>query len=112
MAGNIKYRVTKIKGKKGEAAVAGVKSKKSKSFVIPQKVKKDGVTFTVTSIQKNAFKGCKKAKTLTIKSTSIRAITKKALAGLVKQIQIRIPKSKTAQYWSVLRKLGYSKINW
>lgn len=112
VAGNIKYRVAKLKGKKGEVAVAGVKSKKSKSFVIPHKVKKEGVTFTVTSIQKNAFKGCKKAKTLTIKSTSIRGITKKALAGLVKQIRIRIPKSKTAQYWSVLRKLGYSKVNW
>ncbi|MCI8963156.1 MAG: hypothetical protein HFG37_05515 [Eubacterium sp.] len=112
VAGNIKYRVAKLKGKNGEAAVAGVKSKKSKSLVIPQKVKKEGITFTVTSIQKNAFKGCKKAKKLTIKSTSIRGITKKALTGFSKRIQIKIPKSKVPQYWSALRKLGYSKIDW
>ena len=112
VAGDIKYRVTKLKGKKGEAAVVGVKSKKSKRFVIPQKVKKEGITFSVTSIQKNAFQGCKKAKTLMIKSTSIRGITKKAMAGLVKRIQIRIPKSKAAWYRGVLRKFGYSKVTW
>lgn len=111
MFGNLKYKITKLKGKKGEITVAGVKSKKSKSFVIPQKVKK-GITFTVTSIQKNAFKGCKKAKTLTIKATGIRRITKNALSGLAKRIQIKIPKSRVPQYWSALRKLGYSKINW
>ena len=112
VAGNIKYRVAKLKGKKGEVAVVGVKSKKNKSLVIPQKVKKEGLTFTVTSIQKNAFKGCKKAKKLTIKSTSIRGISKKALIGLSKKIQIKIPKSKVPRYWSALRKLGYSKIDW
>lgn len=112
MSGDLKYKITKLKGKKGEVAVAGVKLKKSKVFVIPHKVKKEGVAFTVTSIQKNAFKGCKKAKTLTIKSTSIRNITKAALAGLSKRIQIRIPKARMAKYWSALRKIGYSKVNW
>lgn len=112
VVGNIKYRVAKLKGKKGEVAVVGVKSKKSKSLVIPQKVKKEGIAFTVTSIQKNAFMGCKKANKLTIKSTSIRGIAKKAFTGLSKKIQIKIPKSKVPQYWSALRKLGYSKIDW
>lgn len=73
---------------------------------------KKGITFSVTSIQKNAFKGCKKAKILNIKSTNIKSITKKALTGLGKRIRIQIPKSKAVLYRTMLRKCGYTVIKW
>ena len=109
-AGNVRYKVTKRKGKKGEVAVAGVKSKKAKSIVIPKKVKKGGIAFVVTSIQNNAFRGCKKAKALTIRSTSIRTIAKKALNGMNKRIRIQLPKGKAKKYRKLLSKCGYRVI--
>ena len=109
-AGNVRYKVTKRKGKKGEVAVAGVKSKKVKSIVIPKKVKKGSITFAVTSIQNNAFRGCKKAKVLTIRSTGIRTIAKKALNGMNKRIRIQLPKGKAKKYQKLLIKCGYRVI--
>ncbi len=107
MAENCGYKITKLKKKKGEIAVECVRSKNSKSYVIPNKVKKQGITFTVTSIQNNAFKGCKKAKMLNIKAVSIKTIGKKTLNGLNKKIRIRVPKKKLWVYRKMLRKCGY-----
>lgn len=109
IAGNVRYKISKRKGKKGEVAVVGVKSKKVKSIVIPAKVKKGGITFGVTSIQNNAFRGCKKVRKLTIRSTGIRTIAKKALSGLDKQIRIQIPKGRAKKYRKMLSKCGYRK---
>ena len=89
--------------------MVGVKSKKVKSIVIPAKVKKGGITFGVTSIQNNAFRGCKKVRKLTIRSTGIRTIAKKALSGLDKQIRIQIPKGRAKKYRKMLSKCGYRK---
>ncbi len=107
LAGNVKYKITKRKGKKGEVAVVGMKSKKTKSIVIPKKVKKGGITFAITSIQNNAFRGCKKARKLTIRSTGIRTMAKKALSGLDKRIRIQIPKGRAKKYRKWLSKCGY-----
>ncbi len=107
LAGNVKYKITKRKGKKGEVAVVGMKSKKTKSIVIPKKVKKGGITFAITSIQNNAFRGCKKARKLTIRSTDIRTMEKKALSGLDKRIRIQIPKGRAKKYRKWLSKCGY-----
>lgn len=107
IAGNLKYKVTKIKGTKGELSVIGVKSKKTKSLVIPKNVKKSGITFTITSIQANAFKGCKKVKKLSIKTTGLKKVTKKSWNGLSRKLKISLPKSKAAQYRKMLRKCNY-----
>ncbi len=109
IAGNVRYKITKRNGKKGEVSVAGVKSKKAKSIVIPKKVKKSGISFVITSIQNNAFRGCKKAKVLTIRSTSIRTMAKKALNGMNKRIRIQIPKEKAKKYRKWLSKCGYGR---
>lgn len=106
-AGNLKYKVTKIKGAKGELSVIGVKSKKIKSLVLPKNVKKSGITFTITSIQANAFKGCKKVKKLSIKTTGLKKVTKNSLNGLSRKLKILLPKSKAAQYRKMLRKCDY-----
>ncbi len=106
-AGNLKYKVTKIKGAKGELSVIGVKSKKIKSLVLPKNVKKSGVSFTITTIQANAFKGCKQVKKLSIKTTGLKKVTKKSFNGLNRKLKISLPKSKAAQYRKMLRKCNY-----
>ncbi len=98
LSGNVKYKVSKIKGEKGELAVVGVKSKKSKTVTIANKIRRNGILFVVTSIQKNAFKGCKKVRTLNIKSTNIKSIAKKAFRGLAPKVKIKVPKSKAKAY--------------
>ena len=110
MSGNFGYKITKLKKKKGEITVVCVKSKNSKAYVIPNKVKKQGITFTVTSVQANTFQGCKKAKTLTIKATGIKTIAKKGLNGLNKRIPIKVPKKKLWVYRKMLQKCGYRVI--
>ena len=112
IAGNLKYKITKLNGKKGEVAIAGMKSKRSKSIVIHKKVKKEGFAFTITSIQKNAFKGCSRVKVFTIKATDIKRIDAKVMNGLKKRIQVKIPRTKATKYGNMLRKLGYRKIKW
>lgn len=107
IAGNLKYKVTKIKGAKGELSVIGVKSKKIKSLVLPKNVKKNGVSFTITTIQANAFKGCKQVKKLSIKTTGLKKVTKKSFNGLNRKLKISLPKSKAAQYRKMLRKCNY-----
>lgn len=106
-AGNLKYKVTKVNGKAGQLSVIGVKSKKAVSIVIPKKVNKNGVSFTITSIQANAFKGCKKVKKLSIKSTGLKKVTKKSFNGLSRKLKISLPKSKAAQYRKMLKKCNY-----
>ena len=98
LSGNVKYKVSKIKGEKGELAVVGVKSKKSKTVTIANKIRRNGILFVVTSIQKDAFKGCKKVRTLNIKSTNIKSIAKKAFRGLAPKVKIKVPKSKAKAY--------------
>ncbi len=110
MSGNLGYQITKRKGKKGEIAVVLVKSKQLKRIVVPKQVKKNGITFSVTSIEKNAFKGCKKVKTLQIKSLKIKSISKKALTGINKRVVVKVPRKKYWAYRVMLRKGGYYTI--
>ena len=80
--------------------------KNVKKVVIPKKVKYAGVSYKVTMIGKNAFKNCKKLKTLTIKSTSIKSIKKSAFSGCKKTVNVKLPKSKAKVYRKMLKKAG------
>src|SRR5699024_6015156 len=73
-------------------------NKKVKKVTIPATVTIDGITYKVTDIAPNAFKGCKKLKKITI-GTGITTIGKKAFAGC-KNIKNIIVKSKS------LKKIG------
>ena len=64
--GKATYKVTKSDLKNGTVAYVGPLDKKATKVKIPATVKIDGVTFKVTSIEKNAFKNNKKVKTVTI----------------------------------------------
>ena len=112
IVGNLKFKVVKIKGKKGELAFAGVKSKKVSTIVIPSKISKGDISFTITAIAKNAFKGCKKVSEVKIKTVNIKRIQKKALNGLNKKAKIRVPKSVLKAYKKMLKKSKYNVYKW
>ncbi len=109
-------------------------NKRAKEIKIPAAVKKNGVTYRVTNIKKNAFKnskklkkvtigknvnkiganafrGCSNLKTITIMSTKLNAKSfgKNALKGINKKAIIRVPRRKYKAYKKILRKAGISK---
>ena len=105
--GGIRYVMTSGKTCK----VVKATNKKLKKAVIQEKVKfvVNGKTVSakVTSINKNAFKGCKKLKKLTIKSKYIKTIGKQAFKGVSKKCSIKAPKKKYKIYKSCLKKAGF-----
>ena len=64
----------------------------------------------VVQIGGNAFKNCKKMKTLIIKSTKLTAksVKKNAFKGLTKKTTIKVPKSKLKAYKALFKKKGLS----
>lgn len=108
-------------------------SKKVTTAVVPAAIKVDGTTYKVTSIAKNAFKGNKKLKKVTIaknvktiganafsgctslknvviQSKSLSTIGKNAFKGIQKKAVFTVPKAKYKAYKKLLSsKTGYKK---
>ena len=107
--------------------------KKAKTVSIPATVKVDGVTYKVTKIDDNAFKGCssltsvtlpsratkiganafngcKKLKTIKITSTKLssKTVSKNAFKGLIKATTIKVPKKKLSAYKKLFKQKGLS----
>lgn len=78
--------IYKVNRKKKTAAVVGVSSKSLTKAVIVKKVKTGGKTYKVTSITKNAFKGCKWLKKISAKGKSLKKVRKKALKMIRKKV--------------------------
>ena len=76
------------------------------------KISKGDISFTITAIAKNAFKGCKKVSEVKIKTVNIKRIQKKALNGLNKKAKIRVPKSVLKAYKKMLKKSKYNVYKW
>ena len=105
---NVTYRV--LDTKKKTAAVVGVGGKKGKkvtSVTIAKTVKINGVTYKVTKIGKNAFKGCKYLKKITIGS-NVKKIEKGAFANCRKLASINMKK---ANGITSIGSKAFSKIN-
>ncbi len=123
-----RYKVTKSGRTNGTVALAAAKSSKS-SFVVPNTVEIQGITFKVTSIAKGAFKnnkklktvtisshvtsigadafnGCKNLKTITIKSKNLTAVGKNAFKGIKSNAKIKVPSKKLKHYQKLLKKKG------
>lgn len=126
------YSVTKAGT--GGGTVTYVKPLSQKADVtIPATVTIRGTKFKVTAIAKNAFKGskklkkvtigkniakigekafynCKKLKDITIKTTKLtnKNVGKNAFKGISSTAQIKVPKSKYKNYKSMLKKKGVS----
>lgn len=101
-----------------------------KSATIPATVVIDGTKYTVTEIDKNAFKGnkkltkvtigknvtkiganafsgCKSLKTITIKATKLKSIGKKAFKNVSSKATIKVPKKSKKAYKKLLKKAGF-----
>lgn len=90
------YKVTSIANK------ALQKKKKLKKVVIGK---------NVSSIGKNAFYGCKKLKTIQIKTTKLKAkkVGKNAFKGIYKKAKIKVPAKKLKAYKKILKSAGTGK---
>lgn len=133
-ASKAQYKVTSSDAGAPTVEFVCPESGAGKTISIPATVKKDGVTYKVTSIAKNAFRnnkkltkvtigknietigkcafyGCKKLKQITIKTTLLtdKKVGSKAFKGIHKKAVFKVPKSKRKTYKSMLKKKGISK---
>ena len=60
----------------------------------------------VTTIGKSAFANCSSLKKITIKSNSLKVISKKAFKGISKKATVKVPKAKKKAYKKLLKKAG------
>lgn len=128
------YMVTNEKGKTPTVQYVAPKKAAKGIVIIPATVTIDNVTYKVTSIAhdafknnkkitevvigsnivsigKNAFIGCKRLKTITIKSNKLtsKSIKKGAFNGISKKTVIKVPKKKYKAYKKLFRTKGLSK---
>jgi uncharacterized repeat protein (TIGR02543 family) len=124
-SGKYKYKVTGS----GVVAFNGIASTKTTKVTIPKTVTYGGKTFKVTSIADkalngkskvtqvtigenvktigaSAFYGCKKLKTITVKSTQLKTVGKNALKNVYAKATIKVPKSKLNTYKKLFKNKG------
>ena len=132
--GNVIYRI--LDEKKKTAAVIGAGGNKGKnvtSVTIAKTVNINGVTYKVVQIGKNAFKGCKKLKKVTIgsnikkiggsafvncsklktinmkKANGITSIGSKAFRKINANAKVTVPAKKFKKYSKMLKRAGLPK---
>ena len=129
----VSYKVTGTSKKNATVSYQKPASKKAKSIVVPATIKYMGVTYKVTAVSakacsgmskltkvtigsnvktigKEAFKNCKKLKTLTIKSSKLNSVGKNAIKGINKKAVIKCPSKKVSAYKKLFKKsTGYVK---
>lgn len=131
---NAKYTVTDTV-KKNVTYIAPV-TIKAKTITIPATIKINGEIYKVTKIDKNAlkgnkkvtkivvgsniqsignyaFSGCKKLKTIIIRSKKLttKTVSKKAFKGIARKVVVKVPKKKRTTYKKLLKKKGLSSKN-
>lgn len=129
-SGNATYIITSTENK--TASFYKLENKKKTSYTVPNVVKIDGITYTVTeiaakafknnkklkkvtigknitSIGKQAFYGCKKLKTITFKTKKLKSVGKQALKGIHKKATMKVPRKKFAKYKKLLKGKGQKK---
>lgn len=123
----IRYKITRSDAVNGTVAVMKLSGKKKAKLTIPATVKKDGYTFKVTTIQKNAFQKntklktlvigsnvtqieknvfykCSKLKSITFKGIKAPKIGKKAFKGISAKSKIFVPRKMKAAQLKALKK--------
>ena len=128
------YKVTGASAGKYTVEYVKPASKTVKTATVPNSIKAGGITYKVTSIAPNAFKnnkkltkvtigkyitaigtkafyGCKKLKSITIKTTKLTSakVGSKAFKGTHKKAVLKVPKSKLKSYKKFLGKKGVAK---
>lgn len=122
---NLVYKVLAVSGKKGKTAVLKAADKKHSEVVIPEVVKKNGISFEVVEIKKKAFYKhnkmvCvtiganikivgrqafyqnKKLKKIIFKTKKLEKIGEKAFIGIDNNARIIVPKSCKKKYVKLL----------
>ena len=135
----MKYKVTKVNTNgAGEVTLIGTTRKKSdKRFTtlnVGNTVKIKGKAFKITAIGNNAFRGCKKLKSVTVgknvkkigtkafydckklkkiiiktKQLQIKKVGNKAFKGIYSKVNIKVPKPKLKSYKKIFRAKGVGK---
>ena len=85
-----KVLVVGTKSKSGEVSIVKPNDAKVKKFSIPKNIYVDGVTYAVTEISANAFKGKNQLTTVTIPAT-VTKIGKNAFYGCKKLKKVKVP---------------------
>jgi len=92
----------------GTADLVGLSNKSLKTKVIYQTVTVKGVKYKVVSVKAGAFSGCKKLKTIKIKSKYLKKFDKKAFKGLkksqIKKIKVKVTKKMSKKDFKKLKK--------
>ena len=129
-----KYKVTKSSAKNGTVSYVSPKKGVKGTVTIPATIKISGITYKVTSIKadafkgnkkitkvtigknvteigKNAFSGCKKLKDITVKTTKLtkKNVGNKAFAGTAKNAVVKVPSKKLKLYKSLFQSKGIDK---
>ena len=129
------YKILSITSSGGTVAYVKPAGKKSKSITIATSTVLDGHIFkavavsakackgcsklqkvtiskNITSIGKNAFRGCKNLKTIVIKSTKLTSssIGSNAFKGTHKKLVIKVPKKMLKKYKKFLKKKGNKNV--
>lgn len=127
-SGKNSYKVTK----KGSAAAFAKTSSNAKSITIPAAVKINGITYKVTSIAanalknnkkitkitigsnvksigKNAFRDCRKLKSIMIRSEKITSVGGNAFKGMKSNAKIKTPASKLSDYKKLFKRKGLGR---
>lgn len=89
---NYKYKITKSHKTKGTVTLYGVKKKTLTSATIPSTIMYKGYKFKVTAIGSNAFKSCKKLKTVKV-GANVTSIGSKAFYGCTKLKKVTFGKN-------------------
>lgn len=97
---------------KGTATINAIAKTSKKTVTVPTTVTVDGVDYAVTEIAKNAFKDCKKAKTVKLNITKSITVKKGAFAKLnTKKMTIKVSKKMSSKelkkFKSNLKKAGF-----
>ena len=81
-------------GKRTATLISVDKNKVKSKVTVPSKVKWNGKNYVVTAIGKNAFAGCKKLTSITVKSKQVKTIGKNAFKGCKKLKKITLKTTK------------------
>ena len=125
-----KYRYQILDG--SHAAFIGLKRQKTGKVKIPKTIRTAGNTYQVTQIAakalknqkkitavdidgqitiigENAFAGCKKLRTITIRSEKLKKVGKNACKGIYAKAKIKVPKKKLSAYKKLFKGKGQGK---
>ena len=111
------YKVTEIKNKVFQnnttiTKVSGgsnIKIVGAYAFKGCSKLSKVTLGKSLTTIKKYSFSDCKSLKFLTLKSTKLKTVGKKAFRNTYSKMKIKVPKSKLKSYKKLLKNKGLSK---